>query len=180
MKNTILLLLSTLTILFAFSSCDETELIDPVDQRTSFNLGAGDGTIDNNGVSSSVDGEEANGVRTSVGESSLFNIDPMDAEGVRTITGNEVNLANQAIDETDNVRSNYADDNDQALTNNPTDAAANRSSYGYTDPNWGDRVAKERNRDVSRTGSTGVDDRTPVMPEDVEARTRKSSTSSMQ
>ncbi len=177
MKNTILTLLSTLMVLLAFSSCDETELIDPVDQRTTLNLGAGDGTVDNDGVTSNVDGEEAVGVRTTIGGNSLFDIkvDPVDDVNIRTVDGNGGTLANQIVDANDEVRSNYDNDGDnQALTHDPIDAVDTRTSDGYNRVNWDNTIVKEEDTQISTYGSTGTDDRTPVMPDNIEAKTRRS------
>lgn len=206
MRNTILILLGTIITLFAFSSCDETELINPQEERTI--LGLDDENEDNDGVDDgtyTLEAEEATDVRTTVGgEATVSDLtaDPMDTEGNLTLAGYN-DLANGVITTTDDatIRTNY-DNDGQSSTTDPIDPTeVTRSVYftnetiGETSPRTTSETRFNYGSDAGQIGNTSPkvtnsrrssyrsadnDNTIPVMPEDRRATTLRSRSSSMQ
>lgn len=184
MKNTIITLLGTLMILLAFSSCDETELIDPQDERVTLNRGAGNGTVD--GDDNSFDGtytldeEETVGVRTRAGYTAVSDLDVDAVDTRRVSTTIELNdgVANDDNTTTNTIRTSYSSDR-AALTADPVDPVDTRQSYYSSGGTWDHKRPKENDRVLSTQGTDATDNRTPVMPEYVEARSLRSVSSSM-
>lgn len=172
-------LLGTLMILLAFSSCDETELIDPQDERVTLNTGAGNGSVDDGNYT--LDADEAEGVRTMAGQTlvSDLEVDAVDTRRVSTTVELGDGVANDDNTTINTVRTSEGSDR-AALTADPIDPVDTRQSYYSSGGMWDHKRPRETNRVLSNYGSDDSDNITPVMPEDVEARSLRSVSSSMQ
>lgn len=168
-------------VLIGFSSCDETELIDPQDQRTTLNSGAGSNATYDDG-NTSVDGTYTLSAEETVSEPTtagggMFDLDDnmISTDGrILTVEGDNNTAANQTIDPNDDVRSVY-DAPNAPLTANPMDAATQGArTHHFSGGKWDHKSPKPTDTNVISTGSTGAGDLTPVMPEDVEATTKRS------